>query len=45
MPVKLFGKLTQGMFKSMESMDATAVSDLMERWTLNAIGKAVFGKN
>lgn len=45
MPVKLFGKLTQEMFKAMESMgDTVDASDLMERWTLEAIGKAGFGK-
>lgn len=44
MPVKLFGKLTQEMFRSMETMNETInVSDLMERWTLDAIGKAGFG--
>ncbi|CAO3639437.1 unnamed protein product [Mucor hiemalis] len=43
MPVKLFGKLTQEMFRSMETMNETInVSDLMERWTLDAIGKAGF---
>lgn len=43
-PVKLFGKLTQDMFKAMETMDTTVnVSDLMERWTLEAIGRAGFG--
>lgn len=46
MPVKLFGKLTQELFKSMETMgDTVNVSDLMERWTLDAIGKAGFGKS
>lgn len=44
MPVQLFGRLTQEMFKVMETMDDTVnVSDLMERWTLDAIGKAGFG--
>lgn len=44
MPVKLFGKLTQEMFKSMEKMGETVnTNDLMERWTLEAIGKAGFG--
>lgn len=46
MPVKLFGKLTQELFKSMETMDDTVnVTDLMERWTLDAIGKAGFGES
>lgn len=32
------------MFKAMETMDTTVnVSDLMERWTLEAIGRAGFG--
>ncbi|KAG2204329.1 hypothetical protein INT47_009371 [Mucor saturninus] len=43
MPVKLFGKLTQDMFKVMEGMGETIViTDLLERWTLDAIGKAGF---
>lgn len=45
MPVKLFGQLTQEMFVAMESMDEIInVTDLMQRWTLDAIGKAGFGK-
>lgn len=44
MPVKLFGKLTQEMFKVMETIKATInISDLMECWTLEAIGRAGFG--
>lgn len=44
MPVKLFGKLTQEMFQLMETMgNIIDVTDLMERWTLEAIGKAGFG--
>lgn len=43
-PVKLFGRLTQELFEVMDTMDETVnVSDLMERWTLDAIGKAGFG--
>lgn len=43
MPVHMFGKLTQDLFKEMENMDSTVeVTDLMERWTLEAIGKAGF---
>jgi cytochrome P450 len=45
MPVKLFGELTVEMFKVMETMGETIdFSDMMERWTLDAIGKAGFGK-
>lgn len=45
MPIKLFGKLTQDLFKVMDTMDETVdVSDLMLRWTLEAIGKAGFGR-
>lgn len=45
MPVKVFGKLTVDMFKTMERMetDIIEVTDLMTRWTLDAIGKAGFG--
>ncbi|KAI9345051.1 cytochrome P450 [Pilaira anomala] len=43
-PVELFGHLTQELFKTMETMDEVVnVSDLMERWTLEAIGRAGFG--
>ncbi|KAI9345055.1 cytochrome P450 [Pilaira anomala] len=43
-PIKLFGSLTQELFKSMETMDESVnFSDLMERWTLEVIGKAGFG--
>ncbi|KAI9345052.1 cytochrome P450, partial [Pilaira anomala] len=42
-PVELFGHLTQELFKTMETMDEVAnVSDLMESWTLEAIGRAGF---
>lgn len=45
MPVKMFGNLTQQLFEVMETMDDTVdAADLMERWTLDAIGKAGFGK-
>lgn len=44
LPVKLFGKITQELFVTMESMDETVnVSDLLLRWTLEAIGRAGFG--
>ncbi|KAI7873099.1 cytochrome P450 [Mucor mucedo] len=44
MPIKLFGNLTRDLFHVMETMDDIVdVTDLMERWTLNAIGKAGFG--
>ncbi|KAG0173233.1 cytochrome P450-dit2 [Apophysomyces sp. BC1034] len=43
MPVHLFGTLTQNLFKTMDKMDDTVdITDLMERWTLDAIGKAGF---
>ncbi|GAA5801588.1 hypothetical protein HPULCUR_007036 [Helicostylum pulchrum] len=43
MPVKLFGQLTQEMFKSMENKGKIFnASDLTERWTLDAIGIAGF---
>ncbi|KAI9257809.1 cytochrome P-450 cyp509A1 [Helicostylum pulchrum] len=44
MPVKLLGQLTQEMFKSMENKGKIFnVSDLTERWTLDALGIAGFG--
>lgn len=44
MPMKLFGRLTQELFKAIESMgEVVNVSDLMQRLTLEAIGKAGFG--
>jgi hypothetical protein len=44
MPVKLFGKLGQDLFKVMDNMDDTVnVTQLLLRWTLDAIGKAAFG--
>ncbi|KAI9257800.1 cytochrome P450 [Helicostylum pulchrum] len=44
MPVRLFGNLTQEMFRSMENKgEVFNVSDLMERWTLDVIGRAGFG--
>ncbi|KAF7728619.1 cytochrome P450-dit2 [Apophysomyces ossiformis] len=43
MPVNMFGTLTQHLFKVMDQMDDTVnIVDLMERWTLDAIGKAGF---
>ena len=45
-PIQLFGKLTQDLFAKMDTMTETVdVPDLMERWTLEAIGKAGFGKS
>lgn len=46
MPVKLFGELTQQLFQQMEKApgDTVEVTELMFRWTLEAIGKAGFGK-
>ncbi|KAI8054831.1 cytochrome P450 [Thamnidium elegans] len=43
MPVKLFGNITQQLFKRIEGSEKTLdVSDLMTRCTLEAIGKAGF---
>lgn len=45
MPVNLFGKLTQDMFKMIDALGETvSMSELLNRWTLDAIGKAGFGK-
>ncbi|KAI9476252.1 MAG: cytochrome P450 [Benjaminiella poitrasii] len=44
MPVKLFGQLTLELFDKMEELgDMINISDMMERWTLEAIGRAGFG--
>ncbi|GAA5814314.1 hypothetical protein MFLAVUS_007808 [Mucor flavus] len=44
MPVKLFGNITQQLFKRIDGSEKTLdVSDLMTRCTLEAIGKAGFG--
>ncbi|KAI8647570.1 cytochrome P450, partial [Parasitella parasitica] len=43
-PIQLFGRMTQDLFTKMEALDETIdISDLMQRWTLDAIGKAGFG--
>ncbi|KAG2213089.1 hypothetical protein INT47_011238 [Mucor saturninus] len=43
MPVKMFGKLTQDMINVIDSMEETVdISNLLHRWTLEAIGKAGF---
>jgi cytochrome P450 len=45
MPVQLFGKLAEDLFDEMDKMKSRVeVTDLMARWTLDAIGKAGFGK-
>jgi cytochrome P450 len=45
MPVKLFGKLAQDLFAAMESMDEVVdFTDLMQRWTLEVIGRVGFGR-
>jgi cytochrome P450 len=45
MPVKVFGKLTQDLFAVMETMDPVVnLTDLMQRWTLEVIGRVGFGK-
>ncbi|KAI8063411.1 cytochrome P-450 cyp509A1 [Gilbertella persicaria] len=44
MPVQLFGELTLQLFDVMEQTGSRVnVSDLIQRWTLDAIGKAGFG--
>jgi cholesterol 24(S)-hydroxylase len=44
MPVALFGKLTQQLFSVIENNGGTAeMNDVMQKWTLDAIGKAGFG--
>jgi hypothetical protein len=46
MPVHMFGKLTQDLLHEMDKMGPVLeVNDLMKRWTLDAIGKAGFGKS
>lgn len=42
----MFGNLTQEMFQVMETMegDSINISDLMERWALDALGRGGFGK-
>ncbi|KAI8878901.1 cytochrome P450 [Backusella circina FSU 941] len=43
MPVALFGKLTQQLFSLIENNGGTAeMNDVMQKWTLDAIGKAGF---
>lgn len=46
MPVKTFGDLTVKMFNAIEKdgLDDINVFELFERWTLDAIGIAGFGK-
>jgi cytochrome P450 len=46
MPVKLFARLTLEMFDVIEASGNPVIniSDFMERWTLDAIGNAGFGK-
>jgi hypothetical protein len=46
MPIKTFGKLTIKMYNTMDQMDSDTIDvlDLFERWTLDAIGIAGFGK-
>lgn len=43
MPVKLFGRLTIDLFNAIDDTQVVDVKDLMERWTLDAIGNAGFG--
>jgi hypothetical protein len=45
MPVGMFGQLTLDLFSEMDKLgDTIEMTDFMERWTLDAIGKAGFGK-
>lgn len=45
MPVKLFGSLTMDLFKLIDGAGETVeITDLMERFTLDAIGNVGFGK-
>lgn len=46
MPIKAFGHLTIKMYDTMDNLqnDTIDVLDLFERWTLDAIGIAGFGK-
>lgn len=44
-PIQLFGKLTQDLFERMDRLgEPIDVHDLMERFTLEAIGRAGFGE-
>ena len=46
MPVELFGELTQKLFAELDKdidFESVDVSDVMTRWTLDAIGIAGFG--
>jgi hypothetical protein len=47
MPVKTFGDLTIKMFKAIEKDGESEIDvfELFERWTLDAIGIAGFGKH
>ncbi|CEP08816.1 hypothetical protein [Parasitella parasitica] len=43
-PIQLFGRMTQELFIKMESLGKTIdIPNLMQRWTLDIIGKAGFG--
>lgn len=46
MPVQLFGNLTLDLFKVLDNQvgESVNVSNLLQRWTLDAIGAAGFGK-
>ncbi|KAI9256666.1 cytochrome P450 [Phascolomyces articulosus] len=45
MPLQVFGKLTDKLFSVMDQSNGKSIDayDLMERWTLDAIGNASFG--
>jgi cytochrome P450 len=44
MPVLTFGQLAQQLFSEIDKSETVEVTDLMTRLTLDAIGKAGFGK-
>lgn len=45
MPLALFGRLTEKMFSIIDQTEEVVDTyDLMERWTLDAIGNAGFGR-
>lgn len=47
MPIKTFGQLTLKMYHTMDQLNSKTIDvlELFERWTLDAIGIAGFGKS